>query len=670
MVKRGVWAAGACLAAGLPSDRYARAMSLQRPVWPLAVLLAIAWAWVSSCTCNPGPGGNDGGPDGGPDAGRLPDSGYALAVSVFGSGQGTVTSAPAGVSCRPTCAAAAEPGSVVTLTASPSNGSTFLAWRGHCSGTNPTCSLTMDAAKAVTAVFNPPSSLPGVYTWKYDNTRQGQNASEATLTRANVNPQQFGKIASYALDGYTYAQPLYVAGVATASGLYNVVYVATEHDTVYAFDADGEATAPLWQVSFINPPSVTTVPPADTGETGDLIPECGISGTPVIDPATQTLYVVANTKEAGPTYPYRLHALDLRTGAEKFGGPVTLSATVGTVDFDPLTHLQRPGLVLLNGVVYVAFGSHGDHSTWQGWVLAYDAATLAPRGASLTAPGGGAGSAIWQGGAGPAADAQGNLYFETGNGTYDGTNLGDSVVKLRTNGGLAVADWFTPSDQATYNAADVDLGSAGPVVLPGAVGSASHRDLVLATGKPGVLYLLDQANMGKYQAGGNDTQIVQSLPIHPSFPNVGDLSAGVFNTPAFWNGGSGTTGTIYVTAALSTGPDVLRAFSISGAALSASGAGTSAHAFPYPGVAPVVTSNGAASSVVWVTEVGGYRPTLPAILRAYDGSRLSTELYASTTAPGGRDAAGPAVKFSVPLVVNGKAYVASQTTLAIYGLLP
>ncbi|HEY8211105.1 MAG TPA: hypothetical protein VIG99_26660 [Myxococcaceae bacterium] len=636
----------------------------------LIVSAAVAAAWMPSCTCNGGNGGNDGGPDGGSDAGHLPDSGFALAVSVFGSGTGTVTSAPAGISCRPTCVGAAAPDSTVTLTASPSNGSTFLAWRGDCLGTNPACTLTMNGARAATAVFNPPSSVPGVYTWKYDNTRQGQNTSEATLTRANVNPTQFGKVASYALDGFTYAQPLYVSGVGTPTGVYNVVYVATEHDRVYALDADGEAAGPLWKVSFINPPGVIPVPPADTQETGDLIPECGISGTPVIDPATQTLYVVVNTKEAGPTYPYRLHALDLGTGAEKFGGPVTISARVGTVDFDPLTHLQRPGLLLLNGVVYIAFGSHGDRNAWQGWVLGYDAATLAARGAYLTAPSGASGSAIWMGGAGPAADATGGIYFETGNGGYNGTDLGDSVVKLRTNGGLAVADWFTPSDQATYNSTDVDLGSVGPIVLPGAVGSASHRDLVLATGKPGVLYLLDQANMGKYQAGGNDTQIVQSLPINATFPNVGDLSAGVFNTPAFWNGGSAATGTIYVGAINSTGPDVLRAFSITNATLSASSAGTSSHAFRYPGVAPVVTSNGAANSIVWVIEVGSYVPNLPAILRAYDGSRLSTELYNSTSAPGGRDSAGNAVKFSVPLVVNGKAYVATQTALEIYGLLP
>jgi len=635
----------------------------------LASAIALA-AWGSSCTCTPGPGGPDGGPDGGSDAGQLPDSGYGLTVSVSGSGAGTVTSSPSGISCRPTCAGAAAPASTVTLTATPSNGSTFLSWRGDCSGAGPTCTLTMDGARAATAVFNPPSALAGVYTWKYDNTRQGQNTSEATLTRANVNPQQFGKIASYALDGYAYAQPLYVSGVATSTGVYNVVYVATEHDTVYAFDADGEAAAPLWKVSFINPPGIIPVPPADTGETGDLIPECGISGTPVIDPSTQTLYVVVNTKEAGPTYPYRLHALDLRTGAEKPGSPVTISASAGSVSFDPLTHLQRPGLLLLNGAVYVAFGSHGDRSTWQGWVLGYNAATLAPAGVYLTAPGGSAGSAIWQGGAGPAADSSGGIYFETGNGPYDGTNMGDSVVKLGTNGGLTRADWFTPSDQATYQSADVDLGSAGPMVLPGAVGNATHRDLVLATGKPGVLYLLDQANLGKYQAGGSDTQIVQSLAIHPSFPNVGDLSAGVFNTPAFWNGGTAATGTIYVGAVLSTGPDVLRAFSISGAAISTSAAGTTSHAFPYPGVAPVVTSNGTANAIVWVIEGGGYRPTMPAILHAYDGSRLATELYASSAAPGGRDTAGPAVKFTVPLAVNGKVYVASQTALSIYGLLP
>jgi hypothetical protein len=615
------------------------------------------------------------GVDAGTDAGlAVTDGGFPLSVSIYGSGAGSVSGGGGSIVCPSACSATFSAGTKVTLTATPTGGSAFLTWGGACQGVTATCTVTMTAAEAVTATFNPPSSLPGVYTWKYDNTRQGQNTSEATLTVANVNMQTFGAIASYAVDGYTYAEPLYVANVSVpGQGVHNVVYVVTEHDSAFAFDADGITSAPLWQDSFINPPSVTTVPAADTGETGDVVPEHGIMGTPVIDPSTQTIYVVVNTKETtgGTSYHYRLHALDLGSGTEKFNGPVEITATAGSVTLDPLVHMQRPGLLLLNGTVYIAFGSHGDHNTYQGWVLGYDPTTLAQVSSYCTNPTGGSGNAIWQAGAGLVADSSGNIYFETANGPYDGTNLGDTVVKLSTTGGLSVADYFTPSDQAVLAGADIDLGSCGPILLPSSVGTAAHPNLVLASGKPGVFYLLDGSNMGKYQSGGNNTQILQVLPVDSLFPNTSDVTAGVFNTMAFWDRGGSSTGTLYVSPANDTcGSDMMHAFDISGAVISASPASSSPEAFGYPGIAPVITSNGATNGIVWGIEVGSYSPSNPAILHAFDATNLGNELYTSADAANGRDQAGPAVKFTVPLVVNGKVYVGSQTTLTVYGLLP
>jgi hypothetical protein len=603
---------------------------------------------------------------GGDDAGGTgsSDGGYALTVTLPGSGTGTVTGA--GLSCPPTCAVNASGN--VTLTAAPSNGSTFIGWGGACSGTSATCHLTVSGPTSVYAIFNPPGALPGIYTWRYDNTRQGQNVSETTLTTANVNSTQFGLIATYNSDGFTYAQPLYVAGVnVPGKGIHNVVYVATEHDSVFAFDADGIDTSPLWQAIFINPPAVTTVPAGDTGETGDLIPEHGINGTPVIDPTTNTLYVVANTKESGPVYPYRLHALDLGTGAEKFGGPVVIQAASGGITFDPLAHMQRPALLLSNGILYIPFGSHGDHNTYQGWVLSYSPSGLTQIAVYNDEPSGSSG-AIWQSGAGLVADGSGDIYFETANGTYDGTNLADSVVKLTS--GLSVVDWFTPSDQANLEAGDYDLGSAGAILLPAAVGSATHPNLVLATGKPDYFYLLDAANMGKYQSGGNDTQIVQRVAIRAGFSPC--VQCGVYNTEAFWNGGSATAGTIYVSDANdSGGTDNIRSFTISGASITApSPAGDSVALFGYPGMGLGVSSNGTSNGILWAIEVDNYTPTSPAILHAYDATNLANHLYDTTQAANNRDQAGLAVKFTVPLVVNGKVYVAGQSSLSVYGLLP
>jgi hypothetical protein len=504
--------------------------------------------------------------------------------------------------------------------------------------------------------------VTGVLTYHNDNARSGQSTIESILTPAGVNQAQFGKKFALPVDGYLYGQPLYAAGVPVPNeGTHDLVFVATENDTVYAFDAD-TMQAPVWQVSFLSA-GVTTVPPGDTGESEDLIPKLGITSTPVIDPATGTLYVVANTKEPGPTYFYRIHALDIATGAEKLGGPVSVTAQIagtgadntnGVVTFDPLHDLQRPALLLAGGVLYVAFGDHGDHFNWHGWIMGYDASTLQQKYVFCTSPDANEVS-IWQSGAGIAGDSAGNIYVETGNGDFDGDmggrDFGMSVIKLGPT--AAVVDWFTPHDQASLSAADVDLGSSGPIVLPDQ--SGAHPHLTIATGKPGLLYLLDRDQMGQYNAA-DDSQIVQTVSVQP---NTSGVTAGIFATPAYWNGN------VYIAAV----DDTLKAFSLASGTLSATPTSQSAHLFGYPGATPSVSSSGTSNGIVWVVEGDGYVPSNPAVLHAFDATNLATELYDSTQA-GSRDQAGPAGKFTVPTVYGGKVFVGTQTELDVYGTLP
>jgi len=510
---------------------------------------------------------------------------------------------------------------------------------------------------------SPMSSTLGVFTYRNDNARTGQNTNEPTLSPATVDATHFGKKFTQPIDGYGYAEPLYVPGVAVPNmGTHNLVYVATEHDSVYAFDADTEQAA-VWQVSFLSA-GATPVPPADTGETGDLVPEMGITSTPVIDPVSGTLYVVANTKEPGPKYVYRLHALDVATGAEKFGGPVAIQATIagtgadnvgGMVTFDPLHDLQRPALLLSGGVVYIAFGDHGDKFSWHGWVLGYDAGSLAQKYVFCTSPDADEAS-IWQSGAGVAADSAGNLYAETGNGSFDAQNGGRDfgMTLLKLSPAAAVLDWFTPHNQEGLSGADIDLGSAGPLVLPDQVGP--HPHLVVGSGKPGVLYLVDRDQMGHFNGAG-DTQIVQTVSVKP---NTAGTLAGIFATPAYWNG------RVYVAAV----DDNLKAFTLAASMLSPAPVSQSTQAFVFPGGTLTVSSQGTSAGIVWLLEGAGYSPTAPAILYAYDATDLTKQLYTSSDAAGGRDTAGLAVKFAVPTVFNGHVYVATQKELDVYGTLP
>jgi hypothetical protein len=534
-------------------------------------------------------------------------------------------------------------------------------------GTHTVTATTVDLSLSTNAIVYVTTN-PGVFTHHNDNLRTGQNQNETVLTPANVNSTVFGKLFSYPVDATVYAMPLYVANVnIPGHGYHNVVYVATGHDSVYAFDADGLTNKPLWQVSFINPAAgVTTIPAIETDPANccDLTPEVGITSTPVIDPASGTLYVSVTTKEvSGSTTSYvqRLHALDITTGAEKFGGPVVMQASVsgtgdgsqgGTVSFIPLRQSQRPGLLLSGGVVYLAFAGHDDVAPYHGWVLGYNATNLQPVLTYNATPNGSDGG-IWHGGGGMAADATGSLFFVTGNGTFDvntgGRDYGDSVEKLGTNG--VVQDYFTPHDQANMNANDLDLSAGGVLLLPDQTGANPH--LLISVGKTAVIYLINRDNMGHYHTN-NDSQIAQV--VSNAIPG-GTGDTGVFTPPVYFNG------YVYFCAI----DDSLRAFKVTNGLLSTTAASMSAESYGFPGGAITVSANGNTNGIVWAVQKNG--DTSPGVLFAYDARNVGTELYNSTQA-GSRDTLDIAAKFTPSTIVNGKVFIGSMNQLTVYGLLP
>jgi len=513
--------------------------------------------------------------------------------------------------------------------------------------------------------------LAGVYTQRYDNGRTGQNTQEVYLTTSSVTENRFGKLFSLPVDGYVYAQPLYMQNITIPNqGAHNVVFVATEHDSVYAFDADGESTTPLWHVSFLAA-GVTTVLNQDIGPGyTDLVPEMGITSTPAIDPASGTLYVVAATKElqvascttnCAYNYFHRLHALDITTGAEKFGGPVAITASVpgsgydnvgGIVTFNALQQLQRPGLLLLNGTVYIGFGSHGDYDPYHGWLMAYNAATLAQVAVFNITPNGKGGS-IWGAGGGISADASGFIYVVTANGAFDantgGGDYSDSVLKMQIQSGqFQVVDYFTPYNQATLEADDLDLGSSPALILPDQPGPTPH--LLAMGGKDGRIWFINRDNLGHIQL--NDAGAVQV---------IADGSDSLFGGGTYWNGN------FYV----QENGDYLKQYALTDGAAPTPPT-LSQFSAAFPNVQPVVSSNGTndLSAVLWVVyRAGG--ANVPAVLYAFNATLVSMdELYDSTQAPSQRDQAGLGVKFVVPTVANGKVYFGTQGEVDVYGILP
>ncbi|MGH9521577.1 MAG: pyrrolo-quinoline quinone [Terriglobales bacterium] len=502
------------------------------------------------------------------------------------------------------------------------------------------------------------SSAASVTTYHYDVARTGANPNETTLTPSNVNIGTFGKLFSFSVDGEIYGQPLYVPNVSVGGATHNVVFVATEHDGVYAFDADGKSTSPLWQRSFLDPANgVTTVQSStdfpDAYE--DIAPEVGITSTPVIDAAAGTIYVVAKTKESGK-YVQRLHALDITTGAERSGSPVVIQATMkgagvvndgnGNIVFDPHIANQRSALLLLNGTVYIAFASHGDYDPFLGWVLGYDAHTLQQNVVFAPTPDG-AGGGIWEVGDGPAADAAGNIFLAVSNGDYNaysgGRDYGDSAVKLSpANGTLKVQDWFTPYNFQQLNDLDHDLGSGGAILLPDQSSGPAH--LMVAGGKGGQLYVINRDSMGHNHVADNN-QIVQQIA----------LTGPLFGVPAAWKS------YLYVQAL--RGP--LQCYTNNGGQFTMTS--NTGETFGYPGSSPAVSSSGDTNGILWTLDASAW-DNGPAVLHAYDATDCSKELYSSAQ-NGSRDQAGTAVKFIVPTVANGKVYVAGSHSLTVYGLL-
>ena len=486
-----------------------------------------------------------------------------------------------------------------------------------------------------------------------------------------MNVNTFGKLTqSVHLDGVIFTQPLYVRNLTIAGAQHNVIFVATENDSVYALDAQ-DPTQILWQRSFID--TANGITPADGnfgGRTG-IGPLVGVTGTPVIDPSTKTMYLSSMTEENGVTF-HRLHALDITTGAEKFGGPKEITATVpgtgidtdgqGNIKFNPPTQNQRAGLQLVNGVVYIAFASFSDTEPYHGWLFAFDASTLAQLAVLNLSPNS-EGAGLWQAGAAPTADADGNIYIQTGDGhdfnIVGGPNWGDAVLKLKlTNGSLAVADWFMPYDQDCIDQDDLDLGSGGPMLVPDQTGT--HPHLMVSGSKEGRIYLLDRDNLGNFNFG-SDSQIPQEILINPT--PCGQLDPNntlrIYGTPSYWNG------FVYIGSVMSN----LRAFQLTNGQLTQTSVSTTVfqgNGQQGRGPIPVVSANGTTQGIVWTVE---YTLSNTIILHAYDATNLANELY-NTEQNAARDSLGRGAVFGVPTVIDGRVYVVAVDHLNVYGLTP
>lgn len=531
------------------------------------------------------------------------------------------------------------------------------------------------------ASWSPKVSAQNVLTYKYNNARDGENTNEVVLTPANVNVGSFSKWFTYSLDGYVYSQPLYVRNVTIPGrGTHNVVYVATENDSVYAFDADNN-TGPngglLWQTNLGI--ALISTNYGVRYHHNVLNPLIGITGTPVIDPASGTLYVdvFAGTVSNTPNGFHTLHALNITNGMEQAYSPVFVRASVpgngvdatnGVVVFAPQNQMNRPALTLAGGILYLAYGSYGDTDPYHGWIIGYNPTNFvqltnyvfaSTPNATINAFGVNAGEgALWMGGAGPCVDSNNNLYFEVANGSFsaqtNGGDYGDSFVKLSTtNQQFAVADYFAPYDQASMAANDEDLGSGGPILLPDSVGSVAHPHLMIGAGKEGTLYLVDRDNLGKYVLSSNpsatsDTNIVQEVKTV-----IGGIwgSASYFNHEIFFQGMG----------------DVMKGFGITNGVMTTSPISKSTTSFSDGYTTPSVSANGTSNAIAWVIQTDAYSGNGPAILHAYNATNLAQELYNSSQNLS-RDNPGGAVKYAVPIVADGRVFVRGEYTLSVYGI--
>jgi hypothetical protein len=575
---------------------------------------------------------------------------------------------------------------------------------------NPTVSASANVAV---------SDLPGVFTYHNNVSRDGTNTQEYALNSSTVSTSTFGKLFSCPVDGAVYAQPLWVPGVSIGGALHNVIYAATQHDSVFAFDADASPCVTLWQANLLD-----TLHGGTSGEgpivwtdvgycTGEIYPEVGVTGTPVIDPNTSTIYVVSASEIPGPqsghcplppgSYYHRLHALDLTSGAEKAGAPITIAASVagtgdgssgGFVTFVSQMEHQRSGLALsVDGTVYVAFASHEDATPYHGWLLGYLGSNVQQQISSFnTTPNGigGADGGIWAGGGAPAFDSANDVYISTGNGIFDeGSGLslendyGDSVLQLAPAPGTAtpnganlnLVDYFAPDTQSCLAATDTDLGAGGPVLLPDQETTGLPPHLLAQLGKDGIVYLLDRDDLGRFQSNNcllSSTQIVQSLSGTPG---------GFWGTPVFWQNNLYFAGS----------GDALKQFSFDPTTeqFNVTASSQSTQVYNFPGATPSVSSQGVFNGIVWALDVslfgfgspnaaGGANCYLtplpqgcagPAILHAYNAANLAQEYWNSTQAANNRDKAGTAVKFVAPTVANGKVYVGTRSEIDVYGLL-
>ena len=556
----------------------------------------------------------------------------------------------------------------IPATATTDDGATFDVIVSNSAGTLTSNLATLTVSSGGSPPPRPPVGAM-VLTWHNDNSRTGQNLNETTLTTVNVNSILFGKIGTLGVQGNVDAEPLYVSNLTIGGTTHNVVFVATEQDIVYAFDAN--SLSQLWSVSVLG---AGETPGDQVNGCGQVAPVIGITSTPVIDPSAGshgTIFMVAMSKDGSGNYHQRLHALDLTTGAEQTGSPATIQATFpgtganssnGEVVFDPKQYKERASLLALNGVVYTSWASHCDDAPYTGWVIGYSETTMQQARVLNITPNGSDG-AIWMSGAGLNADSSGNIYFLDANGTFDNTldanglpvsgDYGNTFIKISTSGSaLAVTDYFTMSNTDSESDDDVDLGSGGAVLLPDlkdAQGTTWH--LAVGAGKDHNIYVVNRDSMGKFNAQ-NDNSLYQQ--INDALPG------GIWAAPAYFNN------TIYYGDVNGT----LKAFPIANAKLAVAPSSHSMNTFSYPGTDPSVSANGTASpatnGIVWAIENGG-----TGVLHAYDASNLATELYNSNQAPGGRDQfpTNGNVKFVTPMIANGRVFVGTPNAVVVFGLL-